>query len=84
MKIVDFIKRELEPGDVICLQEIKNHDFTVVEIKDNALSTKPGELPVVTVQLQCNLFMQFPNRGQAGVALPAYLVMKAQKPQGSA
>jgi hypothetical protein len=85
MKIVDAMSRELGPGDVICLQELKNHDFTVVEIKDNALTTKPGQPPVVTVQLQCNLFMQFPNMGQAGIALPVYLVQKAYpKPQGTA
>jgi hypothetical protein len=85
MKIVDVMSRELGPGDVLCLQELKNHDFVLVEIKDNALMTKPGEPPSITLQLQCNLHMQFPNMGQAGIALPVYLVKKADpKPAGNA
>lgn len=76
MKIVDAVGRELSPGDVICLQEVKNHDFTVVKIEDNILSRTPDQPPTVTIQLQCNLFMGFPNKGQAGIGLPVYLVAR--------
>lgn len=84
MKIMDIVGRELSPGDVLCLQEVKNHDFTVVDIKDTGLTVKPGQPAQVIVQLQCNLFMQFQNMGQAGVGLPAYLVLKAEQAKGSA
>ena len=84
MKIVDVIGRELTPGDVLALQEVKNHDFTLVAVESNRLSTSPGKPPSVKLHLQCNLFMEFPDQGQAGIALPVYLVMKAEKPQGTA
>ena len=76
MKIMDIVGRELGPGDVICLQEVKNHDFTVVAIQDNALTTAPGQPPKTIVHLQCNLFMEFQNVGQAGISLPVYLAVK--------
>lgn len=82
MKIVDIVGRELSPGDVICLQEVKNHDFTVVAIQDNALTTAPGQPPKVIVQMQCNLFMEFQNMGQAGIALPVYLAVKKSNENG--
>jgi hypothetical protein len=84
MKIADVIGRELAPGDVICLQEIKNHDFTVVTIETNRLSVAPGKPPTVKLHLQCNLFMEFPDMGQAGVAIPAYLVVKLEPHKGTA
>jgi hypothetical protein len=84
MKIVDVVGREITPGDVLTLQEVKNHDFTLVNIESTRLSAAPGKLPTVKIHLQCNLFMEFPDQGQAGIGLPVYLVLKAEKPQGSA
>jgi hypothetical protein len=84
MKIVDVVGRELTPGDVLTLQEVKNHDFSLVAVESNRLSAAPGKLPTVRVHLRCDLIMEFPDQGQLGIGLPVYLIVKAEKPQGSA
>lgn len=84
MKIVDIVGRELTPGDVLTLQEVKNHDFTLVNVESSRLTTVPGKLPTVRVHLQCNLVMEFPDQGQAGIGLPVYLVLKHEPAKGAA
>jgi hypothetical protein len=84
MKIVDVVGREITPGDVLTLQEVKNHDFTLMNVESNRLSVAPGKPPTVKVHLQCNLVMEFPDQGQIGIGLPVYLVLKAEKPAGTA